>query len=132
MLVQVTDFGAAGGAFLTILPRSAGSAASLHPRTITAAETADKRDLLISLMSPHPIFELSDDEIELGAVLFPHGSDNLFWSWLSTERSWASAFSRSFRPPMGKDIAFAPAADHPARGGQQPCRDLLTERFGQD
>jgi hypothetical protein len=54
MLVLVSDFGAAGGAFLTILTRSAGCAASLHPRRITAAETADKRDLLISLMSPTP------------------------------------------------------------------------------
>jgi hypothetical protein len=36
----------------------------------------------------------------------------------------------SFRLPMGKDLALAPATDHPAWGDQQPCRDSLTERFG--
>ena len=41
-----------GGAFVTVLPRSAEFAAPPHPRTITTAETADKPDLIISFMPP--------------------------------------------------------------------------------
>ncbi len=56
MLLQVVGPGSAGGAFVGMLPRSAAYAAPLHPKTITAAETADKRDAPMPLVSaiPHP------------------------------------------------------------------------------
>jgi hypothetical protein len=61
MLVQVAGPGGAGGAFVAVLPRSAEFAAPLHPRTITAPETADKLDLIISFMprTPHPSIGIS-------------------------------------------------------------------------